>query len=699
MVQRKTDVSASQASGGISQAGAASASLAKADFANTISQIGNSVASFGVKLNEMNKAYNEAARQADNTAVYANSMNQATIEFQNAFQERISSPLDDNGNPTFSTLQQDVSQISRDVLEENLNKIEDAEVRAKFQQNFESYTTNQQVQSIGVARNQQLSFINESVSNSVAELGTMAGASSEQDMLFFQNQVKTILNSAVESGAMTPEQRFVAQDGFRKEVATAKVRNSINEDAHMALETLMNTPAPDLGLSELERLALQKEAETAVYRLDNQRNSLSKEQDRYIRDQLKQFDRIIDLGGQIPQDSIDNITDIIEGTGFEDEFVNIMNKSAAIGEFTMNTPITRQAILNQLSADENLTLPELELRRKLESIDNRLNTQINNDVYSLAIEQGIIENQTPFDPNSEIKQQLMDRISSIGFIENHYGVRSSGLTKEELNGFQEAYSNADYQTKSTMLGDVIGGLGAGSLSFLEELALNGSSQAAAIGSIMLEGDSATAVTILKGQDVLKTNRDVLAPDFMEVEFAAIENTLPFYDLPQQQEDIRQMSRAIYAAKTFEAFDFSGATDKSRLEMSIAQVSNGGAISFNRSNVEPPVNGMTSNEFKKWVRQVTVEDINSLGGWKGFDNDKLVNNLRRSQLITQGRGQYLVFLTSGDGTMRPVLNNNGDAFILDYEVVEGNAREALPQQTTEEIIANVNSNTTKIRTIR
>ena len=690
MVDRKTTTNIGPAPGAIPLQSASAASLAQVDFANTLSSAGRGLQRIGFYLLDINKEFKKAAQEADNTAVYANSINQATINFQNLFQERINQQVDEDGNPTFSTLQEDVAQIGRDVMEETLNTINNSEVRARFQQNFQSYTGNQQIASISIARNQQLSFINESVSSSVADLGTRAGSSTEEDRIFFENQARAILDSAVASGAMTPEQKFNAQDAFRKEVATAQVRNSINQDSAAALRTLTESSAQELGLTELERLSLQNEAQTALNRDQRALIGLEKEQTNYIRDQLKQFDRIIELGGQIPQESIDDITQIIVGTGMENELQRILTDAHVINEFTMNSPVIRQAILNELSSDPSLGLEELELNRKLTSIDNNLNNKMNNDLYSLAIEQGIVENPEPFNPDEDIKQQLADRLSSIGFVEHHYSKRTSGLTAEEIDGFQEAYINADFKRKSEMLGDVVGGMGTTALSFLEDLAIRGSTQTAAIGSLMLQGDTSTATSVLKGQDIISKQRDIIPSDYTEAETAALQNVLPFYSSPDQRDDTREMARAIYAARSFEMSDFSGKTNESRLEDAIAEVSNGGAVNFNKSNVEPPIKGMTSNQFKSWIRNISPEQIDELGGWRGFESINIPRLLRGSQLVTQGRGQYIVFLEAANGTSLPVINNNGDVFILDYNIIEDNqnSREQLQGPSKFEITERV-----------
>ena len=688
MVERIRGPRPAAAGVGIPISAAVAPSLAGASVGQALSNAGADLQSVGVGLTKMNKAFEARAQEAENNAVYAKSIREAMLEYQNLFQARVNQVVDEEGNPTFSTMQEDVGNIGRQVLEEHLNTIESPEVRTRFQQNFEAYASNQQMATISMSRNQRLSFISESVSESVAELGSIAGASNAEDSVFFENLVTDILNVAVFEEAMTPEERFTAQDAFRKEVATARVRNQINDDPVQALSTLQTTSAEDLGLRELERLALENEARVATNRLLTGQDALAREQEKYIRDQLNEFESIIDFGGQIPEESIDDIVNLIGGTEFEQRFIDIMMNAEVINQFTMHDTLSRESIVNQLNADDTLNLNGLKLRQKLREINGSLNSKMKNDVVSLAIEQGIIENPEPFNPQGDIGEQLAARQAPRGFVEEHFGIRTGGLTKEELNGFQEAYSDGDYQTRSKMLGAVVEAMGSSAIHLLGDLATNGSSQMAAIGSLVLGGDSATAVTILKGQEIIKNDPKIIPPDFTEKLLTAMGSTLPFYDLPQHQQDILEMAKAAYAAKAFEAYDFSGDTDRRRLEAAIRSVSNGGAISYNSNNIEPPVNGMTSNEFKKWIRNVTVDQINATGGWKGFEDDEITKNIKRAQLLNKGAGQYLVWLQSGNGAMRPVIANNNQPFVLNYNLIEGKEPPPLISRPTSEIQMNV-----------
>lgn len=676
MVDIKRDIRFNPTGASISTSDAIAQDVADIEFANVVQGVGQTISQVGLNLIEMDKAYQRQAEEADNNAVYANSINQATIQYQNLFQERINQVIDDDGNPTFSTLQDDVAQIGRDVLEEWLDKIDSPEVRARLTQNFNAYTGNQQIASISIQRNQQLSFISDSITNSVSELATQAGSSNEQDRVYFENQVNQILNEGLATGAMTPEQVGLAKESFRKNVSTAIYRNAINNDPVIALDILEKTSASDLKLTELERLSLQNEAQVAANRLLTARDGLANQQQKYIRDQLNGFEKIIDAGNEIPQDAIDEMSEIIVGTGFEERYINLLSNAKTINQFTMFDPVTRTAVINELFSDKSLGVDKIELRDKLSNINNAINQKIDGDVYSLAIEQGIIDNQPPFDAKGDISEQLADRQATIQMVERHYQKRTSGLTQAELSGFQEAFNQSTYQVKAGMLGDVVAGLGDNAYSFFEEVAINGYTETAAIGSLMIEGKNNIASTVLEGQDILEKQRDIIPADYRETDSYVREDVLPFYLLHEQEQDIRNMAKAYYAALTHREHDFGLDTNEDRLTNAYQQVSNGGALFFNNSSVESPVASWNDNDLKRWIRGVTLDDINKSGGFAGFHDDSILRTLRNSNLITKGRGQYVVMIEDGSGAMRPIKNNSGEVFVLDYNVIEGNARDSI-----------------------
>ena len=145
-----------------------------------------------------------------------------------------------------------------------------------------------------------------------------------------------------------------------------------------------------------------------------------------------------------------------------------------------------------------------------------------------------------------------------------------------------------------------------------------------------------------------------------------------------------------AARSFESNDFSDEANEDRIEAAIAEVTNGGAIEYNDSLIEPPEFGMDDDDFEDWVDNVTSEDISKLGGWKGFDADSTSEHLNDAELQSIGRGRYVVLLESGDGTFRPTLTEDGDVFILDYAQLNGTQAESAPVQEQAEADQQINS---------
>jgi len=89
MVDRKSDVRSSGVGGNISHQLAAQDALAQISVADTASQIGNEANRVGQQIIQQNNQFKQAVIEADNTAVYANSMSNATLAYQNLFQQRI----------------------------------------------------------------------------------------------------------------------------------------------------------------------------------------------------------------------------------------------------------------------------------------------------------------------------------------------------------------------------------------------------------------------------------------------------------------------------------------------------------------------------------------------------------------------------------------------------------------------------------
>ena len=150
---------------------------------------------------------------------YSVNLAQASAEFKMGLDERMGQVTDDEGSPTFMSLVQDTKNMGEDILNKHIEGITSPEAKQKFRDQFTKFSLNQQVIAGREARTQGLGFAKEGLEGSLTSLAQQAGAGEEEDMLFFQNQSNDIIDGAVSSGAITPEDRFALQEKFRKEVS------------------------------------------------------------------------------------------------------------------------------------------------------------------------------------------------------------------------------------------------------------------------------------------------------------------------------------------------------------------------------------------------------------------------------------------------------------------------------------------------
>ena len=81
--------------------------------------------------------------------------------------------------------------------------------------------------------------------------------------------------------------------------------------------------------------------------------------------------------------------------------------------------------------------------------------------------------------------------------------------------------------------------------------------------------------------------------------------------------------------------------------------------------------MDDDDFEDWVETVDDDAINQLGGFRGFDSG-MSELLQDAELVNVGRGVYKVLLEG-----RPVENNDGGIFMLDYNALNNSVDTTAP----------------------
>jgi predicted chitinase len=246
---------ASQAGAGAAQIGAEVASTGK-DFQHTnvgalARQVSDLVSAEG------NRQFQESKR-AHQTGMLANSMSKATLEFQEAQQQRISRLTDEHGNPTFTTLVDDIGNIGKGISDNISGKMLDPEVATRFKNDFSNYISNQQVLGLKKARNQQISFSRASLDTGLGTLLKQGGSDSPDNINLYEGQAIDLLNESLNAGFISPEEHASKRDDFLIAVREANLQNTITEDPAKAKGLLDNNTAEQLGVTTKSKAKLDK---------------------------------------------------------------------------------------------------------------------------------------------------------------------------------------------------------------------------------------------------------------------------------------------------------------------------------------------------------------------------------------------------------------------------------------------------------
>ena len=136
---------AAQAGAGL---GAIGAELQRTGRATQQSRAGELSRRMAAQIEQTGREYWEQSKRTHQTAVLTNTISDATIEYEQAISNRRQQVVDENGNPTFTTLGEDVRKIGEDIRDKFANKILDPEVASRFRNDFTRFTTSKQISAI-----------------------------------------------------------------------------------------------------------------------------------------------------------------------------------------------------------------------------------------------------------------------------------------------------------------------------------------------------------------------------------------------------------------------------------------------------------------------------------------------------------------------------------------------------------------------
>jgi len=209
------------------------------------------------------KKYFDETKRAHQSAMLSNSMNDATLEFMKAQQQRVSQVQDDKGNPTFMSLTDDIGQLGKDTADRISKNISDPEVAAAFKAKFQNYTSKQQVLSLKTARTQQVGFARASLDKGLGGLAIQGTSDDLANLESYIGQGHQQLNEALQSGAISPEEHQNRLEDFVLTTRSGAYENVIDQDT-TAASALLSQNAESLGITEKARDQLNRTLDAKI---------------------------------------------------------------------------------------------------------------------------------------------------------------------------------------------------------------------------------------------------------------------------------------------------------------------------------------------------------------------------------------------------------------------------------------------------
>lgn len=287
-------------------------SKAGTDFQNT--KVGALAAQVGALVSQVGQDYFSQSKRAFQTTVYTNSMTKATEEFAKAEQERIKRATDENGNPTYESLSEDLGRLGGEIRDKYLDTIADPEIANKFQNNFNSHVSNRQISSLRTARQQQIDFGRASLTQGLDSLKERAIGDDISNIGTYEAQAQQILNDNLTAGVISKQNYEALSKTFSESTREELILQLIQTNPSRARQILEGN-AEALGIAPEKKNELQGqlifkeranqleneqiEKETAIAR-DNYVTKLAEDIDNKIDTDVLKVDELLNSSKILP---------------------------------------------------------------------------------------------------------------------------------------------------------------------------------------------------------------------------------------------------------------------------------------------------------------------------------------------------------------------------------------------------------------
>jgi uncharacterized protein (TIGR02594 family) len=660
---KKPDEFNIQGSANISEGLTASLAQGSASIGSALSQaarsnttnVGSVMRELGQSISAQGSRQLAVLQESIDNSLVTKKVNDGTLALNQAVHDRLSNRVDADGNPTFGSLSEDIRSIGENILNDTTSGILNPNVKNRIQQQLGSQVLSSQIRSLSQARQQQQDFSNAAF---LEFQDTTLNNAKADDMSMFDEHVQTYraaLDGRLQAGEITATQHQKSLQAFESEVSLSHINQLIQTEPERALE-LLNQNAANLDVDT--NMIAKSKARQSI----KAKESLIAAQDSALLKQtetiFKEAEGLLDKGIDIPADTLNQLIKFAKESGSEKligKVNSLLVQEELVSSFSKLSESKRSGILDQMNSQFYGNDALNDGRDRLNNLHKYLNEQLEEDPVALASQQKLFPEKQTFDTNGDIVAQLEDRADARALIKARYGVVTSGLTKSESKDLGRKLNTLDTTEKLEAIGQISKVLGRdAAVAFFATIGDEGNSLLALSGIYEVEGQTSVAENILDGQKILKDKTFKLPQELN----SAVLAELPQYANIRQKQDVLSAAKAIYAKKAFDAGNIEE-IDSDLLKESIEEATNGGIIEFNDENIEPPVFGMSEDEFEGFIETLTEEDVPLLSGD--------VEQIKDGILVNEGRGVYSVRPTGLDDQAFST-DDEGEVFILDYNEI-------------------------------
>jgi len=221
----------------------------------------------GALVSAEGERYFEESKAAHQSTVLNNAMTEATMQYLQASDERTKRVVDNNGNPTYPNLVDDVGAIGSDVMNRISSKIIDPEVQRRFRTDFNAYVNSQKISAFKKARSQQRSLGRSALDKGLMSIFDQALSDPEALPEEYVGRAQQSLNDALAAGLISSEEHAKRLQEFDIIIREGIISKGIERrDLGVGLR-LGNPQLPTTQpqtVEEIPKIGFEKSAEQAA---------------------------------------------------------------------------------------------------------------------------------------------------------------------------------------------------------------------------------------------------------------------------------------------------------------------------------------------------------------------------------------------------------------------------------------------------